>query len=450
MIGDSKIINSRTASALIIVTTILSIAITLVFLSSGIYSIFQNLFYIPIILACIFWLRRGLLFSILLSLLYLLLLLAFAGFGELENGIVRTILFIAIASLVTILAERIKDGGEALMRSEEKYRDLAENAPIGIVTCDREGNITYVNSRVPQMFGSPSIETIKQINLLQTAKVVRAGFADILKDVIENGAEYPDLEIEYTSLLGKEIYLRMNVSPLIKNDRPEGARLIIDDITKRKEAKVLLERTQFAFDHSPDEIYFVNREGKVIYANVSAQESFGIKQGIPIETTVFDINPVITQRIWEDLWSDLIDKDYVRFESIHRHPDEIQYPVDIIMYLIAFGDEDFSCTIARDISERKAMETQISTAIDQIQANVEQLAILNDEIRNPLTVIVAYAEDAPEDIRENILNRSREIDDIIKRLDREWLKSEKIWAFLHKYYGVDHKEELMDQVQNQN
>ncbi|MBN2734269.1 MAG: hypothetical protein JXQ82_05380 [Methanomicrobiaceae archaeon] len=114
-------IGSRIPVALIIITTFLSVAVSLLSLSSGYYIIFQNLFYIPIILACIFYLRRGLLFSVLLSLLYFSLLMTFAGFGELESGIIRTALFITIASLVTVLAERTND---AEIRIREKNNEL--------------------------------------------------------------------------------------------------------------------------------------------------------------------------------------------------------------------------------------------------------------------------------------------------------------------------------------
>lgn len=91
-----------------------------------------------------------------------------------------------------------------------------------------------------------------------------------MKDVIGNGAEYPDYEVQYTSVWGKKVFLRVHISPILKGDAPDGARLILDDITQRKEAETLLERTQFAFDHSPDEIYFVNRAGLIVYANAQA------------------------------------------------------------------------------------------------------------------------------------------------------------------------------------
>lgn len=262
---------------------------------------------------------------------------------------------------------------EEFRSSEEKFRDLTDNAPIGILTCDPEGNITYVNSKVCEMLGSPAIEKTAEINLLQTGNLIQAGFADVLRDVLENGAEYSEYELEYVSVWGKEVYLRLHISPILKGDAPDGARLIVDDITRRREAESLLERTQFAFDHSPDEIYFVNKGGLIVYANARACFSFGIESGAPIRTKIFDINPEISREEWERIWATLEREKYYRFESVHRYPDGTPYPVDIIKYRITFEDEEYSCTIARDITERKQSEERLRESESRLHTLIQTI-----------------------------------------------------------------------------
>ena len=274
-----------------------------------------------------------------------------------------------------------KQMAEEVRRSEEKYRDLADNAPIGILACDRDGNVTYLNNRVLDMLFSPDEKTTG-INLLQDKILMQTGFADIMKDVLVNGAEYPPFDLKYTSSRGKDVYLRMHVSPILAGDTPEGARIIVDNITRRREAELLLERTQFAFDHSPDEIYFVNRDGLIVYANAHTSESFGITPDAPMDATIFDINPDISPERWRGIWSVLEREGYFRLESVHRYPDGTPYPVDLIKYPIVFDGEVYSCTIARDITEIKQTEEALRKSEGRLRTLIQtipDLVWLKDE-----------------------------------------------------------------------
>lgn len=89
-----------------------------------------------------------------------------------------------------------------------------------------------------------------------------------------------------------------------------------------------------------------------------------------------------------------------------------------------------------DISEKKQKEEEIKTAIGQIHKNMEMLAILNDHIRNPLTVISCYCDEMGEDISSKICYQVSIIDEIVDKLDKGWIESDKIRRFLLKHYGI--------------
>lgn len=79
-------------------------------------------------------------------------------------------------------------------------------------------------------------------------------------------------------------------------------------------------------------------------------------------------------------------------------------------------------------------------AYEQIEKNIEQFAILVDRIRNPLSVIIGYTELRDEmkkkmdydRLFEIIARNAREIEKIVRLLDRGWIESEKIKLFLRK------------------
>jgi predicted methyltransferase len=85
-----------------------------------------------------------------------------------------------------------------------------------------------------------------------------------------------------------------------------------------------------------------------------------------------------------------------------------------------------------DITEWKQMEIARKKALGQIGKNIEQFAILGDNIRNPLAVIVGLSSMAPGEITEKIILQAREIDRIVTQLDKAWIESEKIRNFIEK------------------
>jgi len=95
--------------------------------------------------------------------------------------------------------------------------------------------------------------------------------------------------------------------------------------------------------------------------------------------------------------------------------------------------------IGRDVTERFELERLKVEAFGQIERNLEQLAILNDEIRNPLQVIQAIVEMDPCKETKPVLTQVEIINDLIHQLDRRYIESEKVREFLRKHYDIGEK-----------
>jgi len=72
-------------------------------------------------------------------------------------------------------------------------------------------------------------------------------------------------------------------------------------------------------------------------------------------------------------------------------------------------------------------------AFQQIKLNMEQLAILNDEIRNPLQAILLDTATPDEENMALISEQVHIIEKILDDLDKRYLESEKIRKFLQKH-----------------
>lgn len=90
-----------------------------------------------------------------------------------------------------------------------------------------------------------------------------------------------------------------------------------------------------------------------------------------------------------------------------------------------------------DITELVEMEQFKRDAYAQIEKNIEQFAILGDHLRNPLTAIIGLS-DLLEDQKTagKIHTLAMEIDDIITRIDKGWIESEKVRTIIRKYYDI--------------
>lgn len=147
-----------------------------------------------------------------------------------------------------------------LEKSRERYLDLAENAPIGIISCDYNGSIIYVNQKVLEILGSTSIWETKKINLLSFPLLIEHGFSRKLKECMKNNE--PDMfEINYKSKWGKKVWLRIHINPQINRNTVIGAQIIIDDIAevKQLEEKLFLLSITDPLTEVYNRRYFIQR-----------------------------------------------------------------------------------------------------------------------------------------------------------------------------------------------
>jgi PAS domain S-box-containing protein len=141
---------------LIALSTVFVIFITFFALSLGITAIFQNLYYIPIILACYYYQRKGLYLSIILVSFYFFSLLAY--FPALEifyQGFIRVLFFLLVAGIVTHLSETIT-------KENARYQGIFSGSESGILLWERDsGRITEANPEASRISGYPASELVR-------------------------------------------------------------------------------------------------------------------------------------------------------------------------------------------------------------------------------------------------------------------------------------------------
>lgn len=122
-----------------------------------------------------------------------------------------------------------------------------------------------------------------------------------------------------------------------------------------------------------------------------------------------------------------------RFDAQIRRDDEEPKTVAISLHRFKLLGQMVMLLVARDVSEERRLENEQVTSLEQIQQNMEQFQILNDQIRNPVQVIIGLADLEGGEFSHQIILQAREIDQIVRQLDVGWLESAKVSSYLRRY-----------------
>ncbi len=111
-------------------------------------------------------------------------------------------------------------------------------------------------------------------------------------------------------------------------------------------------------------------------------------------------------------------------------------PVEVNLHVFEREGTPFGLSLIHDITERRLHEAERETAISQIQKNLAELSMLNDGVRNPLSIIMGAVEIFCSEKGDIINEQVNRIDEMIKQLDIRWNESEKILQYLKKHHDV--------------
>jgi len=154
---ENKLILEKESYKIIIMLILLSISVFLTYyfhfvLGSG--TIFTHIFYFPIILAAIWWKRKGLIIPLFLAFILILSYFLAPNINyPFYEDVFRIFIFIAVAIVVVVLSEEIEQKDIKLSESEEKFRSVANSAVDGIITTDTDGKIVLFNPSLKNIFG---------------------------------------------------------------------------------------------------------------------------------------------------------------------------------------------------------------------------------------------------------------------------------------------------------
>lgn len=168
---------------------------------------------------------------------------------------------------------------EDLEQSEERYRNLFENANDIIYVHDLEGNYISMNYAAEKLFGYPRDEALK-MNMADIAapehlETVRRNLAK----KIYGGAKQTAYEVDCLRKDGSRVTLEVNSTVIVKDGKPTAVQGIARDITDRKLAEAALKESESRFrelfENANDLIYTHDLEGNFTSLNRAGERITG-------------------------------------------------------------------------------------------------------------------------------------------------------------------------------
>jgi len=125
----------------------------------------------------------------------------------------------------------------ALKESENKFKNIFEHSPVGIIIFDVKGNPININKQILKILGSKSAEETKKKNILNFQNLKKIGFSESFNKCIEK-KEIIEKETFYESKWGEYKNVRYILTPILNNDnKVTGVLSIYEDFTERKKAE---------------------------------------------------------------------------------------------------------------------------------------------------------------------------------------------------------------------
>jgi PAS domain S-box-containing protein len=145
---------------------------------------------------------------------------------------------------------------------------------------------------------------------------------------------------------------------LTRSQRTECCTLLLEGVLDpgdRIKAELFAQR---ALELAPLAVYWIRRDGALLYANQAACDMLGYTREELSSLTMPQLNVEMSPDRWTQTWQALAQQRRRTFLSAHRARDGRIIPVEISARMFELDGEEFSCAFGRDVTEqRTAIET---------------------------------------------------------------------------------------------
>lgn len=258
-----------------------------------------------------------------------------------------------------------KQTEEKLAQSLALLQTVIDTSPMRIFWKDRESRYLGCNTAFAKDAGEVCPDDLAGKDDYQLGWKAQAGLyrADD-RQVMESGIPKIAYDEPQTTSDGHQVWLRTSKVPLRDHaNEVIGVLGIYEDTTERKLEREALNQFKYTLDQTLDSIFmFDASDFRFIYVNEGAVKQVGYTYDELMGMTPLDIKPEFTLERFLEMVQPLCDgaKPSLNFETVHRHKDGHDIPVEIFLQLVRKeGAEPRFMAVVRDITLRRSNEAKI-------------------------------------------------------------------------------------------
>lgn len=263
-------------------------------------------------------------------------------------------------AFVTDLTER-KKVEDALRISEERYRHLYDDAPIGYHELDGEGRVLGINRTECEMLGFPRADIVGRSLFEFMPPEVRTDAERAFREAMLEQRPLTTLERTFLRRDGRRL-IAVVEERYNRDDegRILGIRGMVVDITDRKRAEAALveseRRARALFEGIEDAVFVHSPEGHILDANPAASRLLGYSHAELLALSTRDIDDPEFASGYQARLHQQLNKGRLACEGRHRSKFGRIIPVEINSAMIQFGNERAVLAVVRDVTERNSLE----------------------------------------------------------------------------------------------
>jgi len=279
----------------------------------------------------------------------------------------------------------------ALAESEQRYRTIFENTPMGIFRTTYAGQFVEANRTLASMFGynSPA-EFLAAVSDVGNDLYAEESFKWRLREALLKNPKGARVEVEFKRRDGSRFQAMVNAS--LQFDL-EGQPALLDgtveDITERRYNE---EKYHVLFEASPDAI-FLMKDGLFVDCNPQALQLFGCTREQMLGHSPEEFSPHLqpSGELSKGKTSALFgraEKDHVHsFEWQHLRCDGSRFNADVSLTAMNLFNETYVLAFLRDVSERRQMQ-ELMIQTEKMMSVGGLAAGMAHELNNPLGIIM--------------------------------------------------------------